>query len=49
MNELIRDFTRVMHQAVIDVKNTIAVTEKTVIKSEYPKAGINPTFTIPEV
>ena len=49
MNELIFDFTRVMHQAVMDVKSTMAATEKTVIKSEYPKAGINPVFAIPEI
>ena len=34
MNELNRDFTRVMHQAVMEVNNTIAATEKTVMKSE---------------
>ena len=49
MNELNRDFTRVMHHAVMAVKNTIAATEKTVMKSEYPKAGIKPTLTMPEV
>jgi hypothetical protein len=38
-----------MHHAVMDVKMTIAATEKTVIKSEYPKAGIKPTFIMPEV
>jgi hypothetical protein len=36
-----------MHQAVIDVKNTIAATEKTVIKSEYPKASGSPVLAIP--
>jgi len=37
-----------MHHAVIAVKSTIVATEKTVIKSEYPNACINPVFAIPE-
>jgi hypothetical protein len=38
-----------MHHAVIDVKSKIVATEKTVIKREYPKARINPVFSIPEI
>jgi hypothetical protein len=37
-----------MAQAVMDVNRMIVATEKTVIKSEYPKAWINPVFAIPE-
>ena len=38
MNELILEVTRVIAQAVIDVKSTIVPTENTVINSEYQKA-----------
>jgi hypothetical protein len=38
MSELILEVTRVIAQAVIDVKSTIVPTENTVIKSEYPNA-----------
>src|SRR5690606_10482531 len=37
-------FTRVKNQPVIDVKNTIAATENTVINKDIPKAEKKPIF-----
>ena len=47
MREVIFVFTRVMYQAVIEVKITIAATEKTVIKSDQKNASGKPVFLIP--